>query len=79
MQIIILPTRITGSLATLLDHIADDVYDLGIILSDISDHFSIFYIRHFEDKSAKVNPIKTFQKFDDPSILRFKTILKNEN
>ena len=44
--IITLPTRITGSSAKLLDHIviniADDAYDSGNILSDISNHFPVF-------------------------------------
>ena len=60
--IITLPTRITGSSATLLDHIviniADDAYDSGSIPSDIFDHLPVFHIRHFKDKSAKVNPVK---------------------
>ena len=82
LPLITLPTRIAGSSATLLDHIvtniADDTYDSGILLSDISDHFPVFYIRHFKDKYAKVNPVKTFKKFDAPSISRFKTMLENE-
>ena len=80
LPLITLPTRIAGSSATLLDHIvtniADDAYDSGIILSDISYHFPVFYIRHFKDKYAKVNPVKTFQKFEAPSISRIKTMLK---
>ena len=72
--IITLPTRITGSSAKLLDHIviniADDAYDSGNILSDISDHFPVFYIRLSKDKS--VNTVKTFRKLDAPSISRFK-------
>ena len=82
LPLISLPTRIAGSSATLLDHIvtniADDTYDSGIIPSDISDNFSVLYIRHFKDKSAKVNPVKTFRKFA-PSISMFKTMLENEN
>ena len=74
--IITLPTRITGSSTTLLDHIviniADDAYDSGNILSDISNHFPVFYIRLSKDKSTKVNTVKTFRKFDAPSISRFK-------
>ena len=64
LPLISLPTRIAGSSATLLDHIvtniADDTYDSGNILSDISDHFPVFYIRHFKGKSTKVYPVKTF-------------------
>ena len=78
LPLITLPTRRAGSSATLLDHIvtniADDAYDSGIILSD----FSQFFL-YFEDKSTKVNPVKTFRKFYAPSISRFKTILENEN
>ena len=83
LPLITLPTRTAGSSATLLDHIvtniAEDTYDSGIILSDISDHFPVFYIRHYKDKSVKVNLVKAFRKFDASSISRFKTMLANKN
>jgi len=46
LPLINLTTRIAVFSATLLDHIvtniADDTYDSGIILSDISEHFPVF-------------------------------------
>ena len=53
LPLITLPTRIFNRSASLIDHIAtnisDDSYDTGIIVSDISDHFPVFYIRHFKE------------------------------
>ena len=58
LPLIALPTRIAGSSASLLDHIvtniADDTHDSGIILSDISDYFPVFYIRHFKTNLRKL-------------------------
>ena len=55
-----LPTRIVHNSATLRDHIStnicDDHFESGIIISFIyyiSDHFSIFYIRHFKARTPK--------------------------
>ena len=48
------PTRICHSTATLLDHITtsykSDRYDCGIIMSAISDHSPVFYIRQSQMK-----------------------------
>ena len=57
LPLITLPTRIVHNSATLLDHIStnicDDNFDSGIIISDISDHFPIFYIRHYKERNPK--------------------------
>ena len=53
LPLITLPTRIFNRSASLIAHIAtnisDDSYDTGIIVSDISDHFPVFYIKHFKE------------------------------
>ena len=60
LPLITLPTRIGHNSATILDHIctniADDSFDFGIIVSDISYHFPVFYIRHFKDKFIEKSP-----------------------
>ena len=63
--------RIGHNSATILDHIctniADDSFNSGIIVSDISDHFPVFYIRNFKDK------------FDSDSIFKLKKLLEDKN
>ena len=84
LPLITLPTRITQSTATLLDHIstniADDSFDTGIILSDISDHFPVFYIRYLKEqpKSKNTQTIK-IRKMDENSKIKFKNLLDNTN
>ena len=50
LPLITLPTRIGQRSATLIDHIStnrnDNLYDTGIIINDLSDHFATFYIIH---------------------------------
>ena len=52
LPLITLPTRIIHNSATLIDNIIttsqDDRYDTGIIISDISDHLPVYYIKHCE-------------------------------
>ena len=52
LPLITLPTRVIHNSATLIDNICttsqDDRYDSGIIISDISDHLPLFYIKHGE-------------------------------
>ena len=59
MPLITFPNRIGHNSAAILDHIctniADDSFDSGIIVSDISDHFPVFNIRHFKDKFIEKN------------------------
>ena len=54
LPLVTLPTRISNHSATIIDHIStkihDDQYDTGIIVTDISDHFPIFYIQHSKNK-----------------------------
>ena len=50
LPLITLPTRITSNSATCIDHISTsnraNTYDSGIIISALSDHLSVFYIKH---------------------------------
>ena len=67
LPLITLPTRITDTTATIIDHIStshkSDTYDTGIIQSSLSDHLPIFYVRHNDTsrplpkyvKSRKIN------------------------
>ena len=47
LPIVSLPTRVSQNSATIIDHIStsfiDDNYDVGLIVSDLSDHFTVFY------------------------------------
>ena len=53
LPLITLPTRITPTSATLIDHISTshraDYYDTGIIHSSLSDHLPVFYIQHLKN------------------------------
>jgi hypothetical protein len=80
LPLITLPTRISGHSATLLDHICtniiDDTFDTGIIISDLSDHFPVFYIRYLQTKPKKPEPIK-INKIDDSSKDAFTSLLNS--
>ena len=83
LQLITLPTRLGNRSATILDHIAtnfsDDNFDTGIITSDISDHFPVFYVRHLANpKKEKVLPVK-IRKIDDNSKRNFYELLANRD
>jgi hypothetical protein len=82
LPLVTLPTRIGNRCASIIDHIStnitDDSYDVGIIVSDISDHFPVFYVRHFENKKEKVLPIKV-RKIDERSKLEFRSALENHD
>ena len=60
LHLITLSTRIGHNSATILDHIstniADDSFDSGLNVSDISDHFPVFFIRHFISKFVEKSP-----------------------
>ena len=76
LPLITLPTRIIHNSATLIDNILttsqEDRYDTGIIISDLSDHLPVFYIKHCEpyhpmrkiNKSRSIND-KTIPKFQE--------------
>ena len=80
LPLITLPTRIGLNSVTILDHIctniADDSFDSGIIVSDISDHFPGLYIRSFKDKFIEKKSQQKTRKFDSESIFKFKTFFR---
>jgi hypothetical protein len=82
LPLITLPTRIMNRSASLIDHIStnisDDCYDTGIIISDISDHFPVFYIRHFKEQRPKPQPIKV-RLISDESKANFFSTLENKD
>ena len=49
LPLITLPTRVMHNCATIIDHIMTNAqqgkYDAGIIISDISDHFPVYFIK----------------------------------
>ena len=61
LPLITLPTRITQNSATIIDHIStshkSDRYVTGVIISSLSDHLPIFYIR--ENSNCHVPPSNT--------------------
>ena len=81
LPLITLPTRLSQTTATLLDHIStniiDDNYDTGIIISDLSDHLPVFYIHYLKGKKVLPQPSK-YRKVNDTTKLAFKTLLENE-
>ena len=82
LPLVTLPTRKGNRCASIIDHIStnivDDSYDVGIIISDISDHFPVFYVRHFKNKKEKALPIKV-RKIDERSKLEFSSALENHD
>ena len=65
LPIVSLPTRISQKSATIIDHIStsfsDDKYDVGIITTDLSDHFPVFYTRYSSNEKVLPNSIKVRQ------------------
>ena len=54
------PTRVTDHSATLIDHIFTNNYDAtnfyqGILVTDITDHYPIFHVAHFEVNSKPID------------------------
>ena len=83
LQLVTLPTRIGNRSATIIDHIStnisDDNFDTGIIISDISDHFPVFYVRHFNNtKRVNTIPIR-IRKIDDESKQKFSLLIENKD
>ena len=83
LPLITLPSRISNNNATLIDHICtnitDTCYDSGLIISDISDHFPVFYIKHSANKKFVMPPQKVTRKIDARSKEHFKSLLENED
>jgi hypothetical protein len=82
LPLVTMPTRIANRSASIIDHISTNItdsnYDVGIILSDLSDHFPVFYIQHLKDTKEKAEPIK-IRKMDELSKQKFSSLLENHN
>ena len=75
------PTRITSSSATLIDNIFATIPDSdsqsfqGILCSDISDHYSVFFI-DYTTKLSISEPVYTSRNFSQANIDQFNTKLQ---
>ena len=82
LPLITLPTRITSNSATCIDHISTanraDTYDSGIIISALSDHLPVFYIKHSRAVRVSTREFKS-RKINSKTIPIFETLLKNSN
>jgi len=81
LPLITLPTRITPTSSTLIDHIftslKHDSFDSGIIYSAISDHLAIFHIRPMQLKTSKLKDAVYMRKINARNTDRFKDSLSN--
>ena len=81
LPLITLPTRITPTSSTLIDHIftslKHDSFDSGIIYSAISDHLAIFHIRPMQLKTSKSKDTVHMRKINARNTDRFKDSLSN--
>lgn len=78
LPLITLPTRVIHNSATLIDHILTndktDKFDAGIIISAISDHLPVFYLKHCEPYIPPTQP-KQSRKINDKTIPIFQSLL----
>ena len=81
LPLITLPTRITPTSSTLIDHIFSnlkhDSFDSGIIYSAISDHLAIFHIRPMQTKKSKPKSTVYMRKINERNTELFKESLSN--
>ena len=76
------PTRVTTESATIIDHIyvnyATHKSKSGIIITDVSDHFGIFYL---EEKSSKHISNEMIEKriYSERNIIKFRDHLRENN
>ena len=82
LPLITLPTRVIHNSATLIDNILttsqDDRYDTGIIISDISDHLPVYYIKHCEPYCTPNKNIKS-RIINDKTIPIFQQLLESNS
>ena len=80
LPLITLPTRIKNQSATLIDHIWSNkvcsVYNSGILVNSLFDHFPIFYIEEDRHKKVQLPDIIT-RKINSKTIPAFCNILKS--
>ena len=62
LPLVSLPTRISNNSATLIDHISTNIndrnLDTSIIVSDVSDHLAVFFLRPFKNCEKVLPPKK---------------------
>lgn len=79
LPLITLPTRITNTSATIIDHISSsqqtDVYDASIIHCSLFDHLPIFYIKNIQTNIPPPKYIKS-RKINSTTIPSFENLLK---
>jgi hypothetical protein len=82
LELISIPTRITNTSATLIDHVyTNDVknkFESLVIVSDISDHFPICHIIHDKEKVSNPAFVRT-QNFNAEKVAAFKEELSSVN
>ena len=80
LPLITLPTRITATTATVIDHISTskkaDSYDSGIIISSLSDHLPVFYIKYSHVNRASPKEFKS-RKINSKTIPEFENLLQS--
>ena len=81
LPLITLPTRVSHQSATLIDNISStDVttkYETGILLSSLSDHFPVYYIKYFPNKIQQPPSNLKFRKINSLTMLTFENLVKN--
>lgn len=82
LPLITLPTRVGHTSATLIDHISSsqqtDRYDTGILISSLSDHLPVFYIKHC-DAPRPAPQYSTSRKINSTTIPKFESLLQSSN
>ena len=72
------PTRITSTTATLIDHLYSNhthiEYDSGIIITDMTDHFVIFYLIYGIPTVHNIK-YKQTRQLNECNILKFRNLL----
>ena len=70
------------SFEPIIDHISsssqDDRYDAGIIISALSDHLPVYYIKHCEPYCPPIEPVK-FRVMNDKTIQNFQHLLSSSS
>ena len=75
-----MPTRVCNQSATLIDNISSTEtlkkYETGILLSSLSDHFPVFYVRDLSEQ-IRQEPINIkFRKINAVTMQKFENLLK---
>ena len=79
IPLITLPTRITPTSKTLIDHIytnsIQNSYDSGVIYSTISDHLATFHLRPLHSKITNTKAPMEFRNMSEKNMVAFKESL----